>query len=108
MTEYQAEVAGFFGYWPAFCDGHIVSYENSDNSIKLKIDYMDSDKLLRALIEISFQGTSDVRLSDYIPESVVDTLSILSGSQHWVTLEPCYGLGGSFKCKHVQAVIVKT
>ena len=106
MTEYKEEIVEYFGYWPAFCDGHIVSYERIDNSIKLKIDYIDSDKSLRALIEISFQGTSDVHLSEYVPESVIDTLSILSGSQHWINLEPCYGLGGSFKCKHIQAIIV--
>ncbi|HMW47079.1 MAG TPA: Imm50 family immunity protein [Cellvibrionaceae bacterium] len=108
MTDYQAEVVEFFGYWPAFCDGHVVSYENTGNSIKLRIDYIDSDKSLRALVEISFQEVSDAYLSDYVPESVVSNLSILRGSQHWVSLEPCYGLGGSFKCKSVQAVIVNS
>lgn len=106
MTEYQAEVVEFFGYWPAFCDGHVVLYENVENLIKLRIDYIDSNKSLRALIEINFQGVSEAHLSEYVPESVVDNLSILSGSQHWINLEPCYGLGGSFKCKHIQAAIV--
>ena len=108
MTDYQAEVVEFFGYWPAFCDGHVVSFEHTGDSIKQRIDYVDSDKFIRALVEINFLEVSDAYLSEYVPESVVSNLSILSSSQHWVNLEPCYGLGGSFKCKSVQAVIVNS
>lgn len=106
MIDYQEDVVEFFGYWPAFCDGHVVLFENTDNSIKLRIDYIDSDKSVRALVEISFQDVSDAYLSEYVPGSVVGNLSILSGLQHWVNLEPCYGLGGSFKCKRIQAVVI--
>lgn len=105
MIEYQREVKETFGYWPAFCDGHIVGFKADSSSIKLKIDYIDSDKSIRSLVEINFSNVSDVQLSEYAEGSVIDTLRILSGSNHKVVLEPCYGLGGSFSCQKIQAKI---
>lgn len=105
MAEYQEEVLAYFGYWPALCDGKLVSFERNEDDIKLEINYIDTDKALEALVKITFRGVSDVELSENFPNSVVDTLKILSGNLHRVSIEPCYGLGGSFKCREIQASI---
>ncbi|WP_193744978.1 Imm50 family immunity protein [Marinimicrobium sp. LS-A18] len=106
MTEYQEEILAYFGYWPVFCDGQVVSFERNADDIALKINYIDTDKALGALVKMTFHGVSDVDLSEHLPGSVVDTLKILSGNLHRVSIEPCYGLGGSFKCKKIRASIV--
>ena len=105
MIEYQREVEDKFGYWPAFCDGQILEFENDSDAIRIKIDYIDSDKSIRAIVELTFSEVGDFELSEITKGSVVDTLRILSGSKHKVVLEPCSGLGGSFSCEKIQAKI---
>ena len=107
MNEYQQEVIEYFGYWPAFCDAHILSCSEAENNLFLKIDYIDSEKSLHAEVQITFKSIFEVNLERYENNSVIDTLSILSGNNHWVTIEPCFGFGGTFKCRSIEAKIVK-
>lgn len=106
MIDYQEEILAYFGCWPAFCDGQIVSFERKSDAIEMEINYIDTDNALGALIKLTFHDVSEVDLSEYVSGSVVDTLKILSGNLHWVSIEPCYGFGGSFKCREIRASIV--
>lgn len=108
MINYQEEVLAYFGYWPAFCDGEVVSFARDSDAIELEINYIDADQALGAHIKLKFFGISNVDLSEHLRGSVVDTLKILSGDLHRVIIEPCYGLGGSFKCREIRASIANT
>ncbi len=105
MNEYQQEIVSYFGYWPAFCDAHILSYEEIDGRLTIEIEYIDTEKSLRAKIELIFYGVSESELSEFEKGSVIDTMRILSGNVHRVEIEPCYGIGGNFKCTNIQAKI---
>ena len=107
MNEYQQEVIEYFGYWPVFCDAHILSCSEVENNLLLKVDYIDSENSLHAKVLITFKNIFEVKLEKYENNSVIDTLSILSGNNHWVTIEPCFGFGGTFKCRSIEAKIVK-
>jgi len=106
MIDYQEEVFAYFGYWPAFCDAQIISFIRTNDTIEMEINYIDADKALGARVKLIFNGVSEVDLSEeHIPGSVVDTLRILSGNRHRVSIEPCYGLGGTFECKEIRASV---
>jgi hypothetical protein len=107
MNEYQQEVIEYFGYWPAFCDAHILSCSECEKHLTLRIDYIDSGASLRAEVEIIFHSLFDVKVEKFENNSVIHTLTILSGNNHWVTIEPCFGFGGTFKCLSIQAKVVK-
>ena len=106
IINYQEEIRAYFGYWPMFCDGQIVSFSGNGDAIEIEINYIDTDKALGALVRIEFLGVSEVDLSEYVSNSVIDTMRILSSSFHWVSIESCYGLEGIFKCTQIRAYIV--
>lgn len=106
IIKYQEEISAYFGYWPMFSDGQILSFARRGDAIEMDINYIDIDKALEALIKIEFHGVSAVDLSEYIPNSVIDTMRILSGTFHRVSIESCYGFEGSFKCGEIRAYIV--
>lgn len=108
MNEYKQKIIEYFGYWPAFCDGHILSCNKDENNLTLNIDYIDSGKSLRAEVEITFHSIFDVNIEKFINNSVIHSLTILSGNNHWVTIDPCFGFGGSFKCRGIETKLVKT
>ncbi|WP_028886823.1 Imm50 family immunity protein [Teredinibacter turnerae] len=105
MKGYQNEVVSFFGYWPEFCDSSITNYKNDEDSIQLTLDYIDSDKKVKGTVFLRFTGVSENELSIYESGSVIDKLQITEGDQYRVSIEPCYGLGGSFKCTSVVAEV---
>ncbi|MCK7599187.1 immunity 50 family protein [Microbulbifer sp. CAU 1566] len=105
MSEYQKEVVSYFGYWPVFCDAPIKAFREEGGAIELVLEYIDSNKNIQGTVSISFYGVTGNSLSEYEPSSVIDTLKILEGKQFWVSIEPCYGMGGSFKCTSVVAKI---
>jgi hypothetical protein len=107
MNEYQSEVASHFGYWPEFCDAPILSFKIDDTTLNLRLRYIDSDKKRRAEIEFTFHGLSDVDMDEFVENSVIDTLTILrAGSHHSISIEPCFGFGGTFKCIAIEAKLV--
>ena len=105
MKEYQNEVVSFFGYWPEFCDSPITKYENEEDTIQFNLNYIDSDKKMEGTVFLSFMGVTENELSIYEPGSVVDKLEIVEGDRYRVSIEPCYGLAGSFKCTSVVAKV---
>ena len=105
MSEYQQEVVSYFGYWPAFCDAPIKAFHEERDAIVLVLEYIDSNKNIKGTVSISFGGVRENNLSEYERGSVIDTLKILEGNQFWVSIEPCYGIGGSFKCTSVVAKV---
>jgi hypothetical protein len=106
MHLYQNQITDHFGYWPSFCDGQIVSFSKNEDSIAMEIDYIDSDKSIGALVKLEFLNVSEVSLSEYMSGSVIDSLRVLSGKHHWIEIESCYGVAGSFKCLKIRATLV--
>ncbi len=107
MNEYQSEVTSYFGYWPVFCDAPILSFKLDETTLCLRLRYIDFDKRSRAEIEITFHGLSEIDIDEFVENSVIHTLRILSaGSHHWVSIEPCFGFGGTFKCIGIEAKLL--
>jgi hypothetical protein len=70
-------VQSYFGYWPEFCDAKITSivYE-AHSSLVLGFCYIDSDLGRAADIQLKFLGVSDMELTDFASENVIDALEI--------------------------------
>jgi len=106
VTKYQEEIIAHFGYWPVFSDASVLSFKSNSDKVILFVKYIDSNKSLQAKIKLSFSGVSDNKLGGFVPNSVIDSLKILTSSKHWVAIEPCFGIGGSFKCTSIEATII--
>lgn len=105
MIQRAEMVESYFGYWPEFCDAKITSilYE-AHSSLILGLSYIDSDQRKVADIRLKFSGVSDVQLTDFCSENIVDVLRISPESPATVSLEACYGLNGQFICKAVEVM----
>lgn len=105
MIQKSDIVVSYFGYWPEFCDGKILSflYEAPD-LLQLAISYIDADKALGAQIQFRFVGVSDVNFSELRSENVIDSLRLMEGDPNRVELEAAYGLAGSFNFQAAEVV----
>lgn len=103
-------VEDYFGYWPQFCDGKILSLQfEKKGNINLRISYIDTDQNKRAITDLCFENVSEVELHELRSENVLDELSTeKNGSMITITLEACYGLHGSFSCEKAEVVHVAT
>ena len=99
MISHAELVESIFGYWPEFADGRIelFSFEQPD-VISLRIFYIDANIKKAATIGLRFAGVTEVDLSEFRSENVIDALSISSASPLVVTIEACFGLYGTFTC----------
>jgi hypothetical protein len=103
MIENAEKVSSYFGYWPEFCDAKIESFSyNSSGIIELSIFYIDADLNKTAHIALQFSGVTEVSLSDLFSENVIDEISIEGTGPFNISIESCFGLGGSFKCDSVR------
>jgi len=102
MIKNVTKVIEHFGYWPEFCDAKIKSFSNDSGVINITIDYIDSDQSKSALIDLKFSDVSQVELSELKSENVIDLLKISGNEPYEVVIEPCYGLGGAFKCSTIE------
>ncbi len=105
MIQCAEIVESYFGYWPQFCDAKItfMLYE-AHSSLILGLSYIDSDQRKVADIRLKFSGVSDVELTDFCSENVLDALRISPESPTTVRLEACYGLNGQFICIEVEVM----
>jgi hypothetical protein len=105
MIQRADMVESYFGYWPEFCDAKItfLLYE-AHSSIILGLSYIDSDQGKAADIRLKFSGVSDVELTDFCSENIIDALRISRESPTTVSLEACYGLDGHFTCRAVEVM----
>lgn len=103
MIAHAIKVESYFGYWPEFSDGKIVSFSyEAPSKIILGILYIDAEKEKAAEVHLRFNGVADVELSELKSENVIDALRIIEGQPVSVVLESCYGLVGRFTCKAVE------
>ncbi len=103
MIENADKVSSYFGYWPEFCDAKIESFSyNSSGIIELSIFYIDADLDKTAHITLQFDGVTEVSLSDLLSENVIDEISIEGSEPFTISMESCYGMGGSFKCNSIR------
>jgi len=103
MIESAEKVSSYFGYWPEFCDAKIESFSyNSSGFIGLSIFYIDTDLGKSAHITFQFSGVTEVSLSDLLSENIIAEISIEGAGPFTITMESCYGMGGSFKCDSIQ------
>ena len=102
MIKNDSKLIEHFGYWPEFCDAKIKSFSNDSGVIKILIHYIDSDQSKSATIYLKFSDVSQVELSELKSENVIDFLKISGNEPYEVVVEPCYGLGGTFKCSTIE------
>lgn len=107
MIKNKDLVTSHFGYWPEFADGKVngLTFDVS-GVIELVIHYIDGEKQKPATIGLRFSSVSDVTLNELRSENVIDSLSISANDPHTVTIEACYGLDGTFKCKEIEVLYV--
>jgi hypothetical protein len=92
-------VTSIFGYWPEFADARVLSLGFSvEGTVSLVLSYIDASAGKSAEISLSFSGVRELDLGGLACENVLDGLTVVPGDPMMVTLEPCIGLGGSFKC----------
>src|SRR6185312_2217799 len=107
MISHAELVESIFGYWPEFADGRIEFFSfEQPGIICLRIFYIDSQIDKAATVTLQFTGVTDVDLSELRKENVVDALSVSEASPFLVTIEACYGLGGTFVCTSVEVAAV--
>jgi hypothetical protein len=105
MLKKNELVTSYFGYWPEFSDGKIEKIVfDSGGALELTIHYIDVDQKKAAQVGLRFEAVSDIELTDFRSENVVDRLRIGGDAPHSVSLEPCYGLGGTFVCKGIEVL----
>ncbi|MGZ8252140.1 MAG: hypothetical protein ACXW1P_06875 [Methylophilaceae bacterium] len=105
MIENAEQVSSYFGYWPEFCDARIESFSfKKSGSIELCIFYIDTELDKSAYINLQFNGVIEVTLSDLFSENVIDEMLIAGTGPFTIKIEPCYGLGGSFKSSSIEVV----
>ncbi|OOG60528.1 hypothetical protein B0E47_02825 [Rhodanobacter sp. B05] len=103
MISHAELVESIFGYWPEFADGRIELFSFEQPGIVcLRIFYIDANIKRAATVSLRFTGVTEVDLSEFRSENVVDALSISSVSPSVVTIEGCYGLCGTFTCASVE------
>jgi len=107
MITKEKLVTSYFGYWPEFADGKIekLTYD-ATRGIELAVHYIDSVKQKSAHIGLRFGSVSDVSLNNLLSEKVIDSLRIIGSEPHGISIDACYGLDGSFKCKDVEVLYV--
>lgn len=100
-------VTSYFGYWPEFSDGKItrLTYERTGD-ISISITYIDADKRKAAEVSLKFSNVSNIELTDFKSENVIDVLAIEGADPVAVSLDACYGLSGQFTCERVEVVEV--
>jgi hypothetical protein len=99
MISHSKLVESIFGYWPEFADGRIQSFSyEHPGVVSLTIFYIDSQVAKAATVSLRFIGVTELDLSELCSENIVDALNISSERPCLVTIEACYGLGGTFKC----------
>ena len=103
----ESLVTSYFGYWPQFSDGKItrLSYERG-GAVSMSISYIDLERRKAAEVSLKFSNASNIELTDFISENVLDVLSIEGANPIAVSLEACYGLSGHFTCEAVEVVAV--
>ena len=107
MISHAELVESIFGYWPEFADGRIELFSfEQPGVIRLRIFYIDSQINKAATVTLQFTGVTDVDLSELCKENIVDVLSISEASPFLVTIEACYGLGGTFVCTSAEVSAV--
>ena len=100
-------VESHFGYWPDFADAKIVEFSwAKSGSLCLALHYIDAEQPKNATVWLQFSGVSELDLSELRSENVLDSLRLTCGEPMLVELEPCYGLGGSFRCSAVKVTKV--
>ena len=108
MIAQAEQVECYFGYWPDFSDGNITRFSCEDGAtISLTIDYIDSDQNKAAQVEIKFTGISNMELTDFKSQNIIDVLCISHGQQIKVELEASYGLNGHFHCCAVEVTSMR-
>jgi hypothetical protein len=107
MISHAELVESIFGYWPEFSDGRIELFSfEQPGVICLRIFYVDSQIDRAATVNLQFNGVTDVDLSELCKENIVDVLSVSEASPFLVTIEACYGLGGTFMCTSAEVTAV--
>lgn len=97
-------VKAYFGYWPQFSDGRIVSLFLSDGVIQLAVRYRDTDLGKAAEVRIRFSETSEIALNELASQNILDDLSVKGDGPFVVSLEACCGINGEFKCGAVEVL----
>lgn len=111
----REKVKLLFGYWPQFCDARIVAFSikrvaHKNYLLNISLSYIDSEKSVAAVVEISFYGVSVINLNSFLDDNVLDELIIADSSIHGefeVTIFPSCGLGGRFQCESIEVVCVR-
>ncbi len=104
MISKADDVTSYFGYWPQFCDGRIVSFSLSNGVVQLAVRYGDADLRKAAEVHIRFSGASEVDLNELASQNILDELSVEGEGPYVVRLEACCGINGEFKCEAVEVV----
>lgn len=106
----DSKLISLFGYWPQFCDAKITFFSSTKNRnegrvISVILSYIDADKSVGADVELFFSGVTQLDMSDFTDENVLDELIIseVSGSGlQLVQFFSCCGLSGDFNCEIVE------
>jgi Immunity protein 50 len=98
-------VESYFGYWPEFTDGKIVSFGyEAPNVIFMMISYFDAGTNKGAKIGLQFSGVSRIDLSELRSENVIESLRVIEAQPTQLVLNACYGLAGRFDFETVAVV----
>lgn len=113
-------VTDFFGHWPSFHDAEVLEIHldriNVSMSLKLyafemfkEVDdkgYYKQDK--HCHIVLKFIQLDELELADFNQQNVISGLHIESAEDAlMVSISPCFGLGGGFKCKNIEVMALE-
>jgi hypothetical protein len=98
------EVTAWFGRWPSFHDGEVISIflaRNNESALRIYPYYPQKP----ATVDFIFQEVTDIDLQDFSRQNVISSLQVettvdQNGDQVYrVILGPCYGLAGRIDAK---------
>jgi len=102
MIKNKESVISYFGYWPEFCDAKIKELNfNSEGTLLISVNYIDSEINKEALINIKFIGITELKMYELRDDNNIDFIEIDDNDEIVVNIEAASGLSGSLKCKEV-------
>lgn len=108
----STKIIDLFGYWPDFCDAHILSMDIDfiEKAVTINIKYTDSDQNKSANITLKFIHVLEICLNDILDENVLDGIGIVQdeNSVYEISINGSYGMHGTFNCKGIEVVSVLT